>query len=154
MVPYVCRGGKVKAIIYALIGVVLYGVQNAIIDVKLKQYSTVSLLVWFYLALLPCGLLLLGFQKYTGQEIVAPKGGDLWAMVAVGVMFFIADYFYLGAYTNGSDVVTITLLLVLMPVIGAAVKFLWVGERPNLCHLAAFACATLAVVFVALAAKR
>ena len=138
-----------KSIVYAIIGVVLYAVQNVLIDVKLKEYSTVSLLLGFYLMLLPLALGLFLYQKYMGQGVLVPTGDALKVVAAVAFMFFVADFFYIGAYTSGGNVVVVTIMLVLMPVIGALLKFLWVKEIPTPYHVAGFVCAMLAVVFIA-----
>ncbi len=139
-----------KSIIYALIGIVLYAIQNTIIDVKLKQYPTVSILLGLYTVLLPlaCGLFI--YQKIVGQPVLIPSGDALKTLAGVAIMFFVADFFYVGAYTAGGNVVVVTLLLVLMPVIGALMKFFWVKESPTPYHFASFACAALAVMFIAI----
>jgi drug/metabolite transporter (DMT)-like permease len=139
-----------KSIIYALIGIILYAVQNTIIDVRLKQYSTVSLLVGMYIILLPLGVGLFLYQKYMGQAMITPSGNDFKIVAFVAAMFFIGDFFYVGAYTSGGNVVTITILLVLMPVIGGLMKFWWLKESPTPYHFVAFVCAALAIVFIAL----
>jgi len=139
-----------KSIVYALIGLTLYAVQNVIIDVKLKQYSTMGLLVGFYLVMLPVGLGVIFYQKYTGQSLSIPSGNAMGIVAAVALMFFIADFFYIGAYTSGGSAVPITILAALVPVVCALLKFLWVKEVPTRFHLAGFACALLAIVFIAL----
>jgi drug/metabolite transporter (DMT)-like permease len=138
-----------KLIIFALIGVVLYAIQNTLIDVKLKGYSTVGILLRFYIVLLPLALGLFLYQKIAGQPLVIPSGDALKVLAAIAVMFFVADFFYIGAYTSGGNVVVVTILLVLMPVLGALMKYVWVKEVPTPYHLASFVCATLAVVFIA-----
>lgn len=138
-----------KSIIFAVIAITLYAIQNTLIDVKLKQYSTVSLLVGFYLILLPLGLGLFLFMKMTGQPIAVPTDDSLKILGVVAVAFFVADFFFIGAYTSGGDVVTITIITVLMPVIGAVLKFLWVKEVPTTYHFAGFAFAALAIIFIA-----
>lgn len=138
-----------KSFIYALIGIILYAVQNTIIDVRLSKYSTVNLLVGWYVVLLPLAVGLYFYQKFFGTPAEMPAGSDLSLLVAVAVMFFIADFFYIGSFTAGGNVVTITILLVLMPVIGSLMKFVWVREVPTSYHFAAFFFAFLAVVFIA-----
>jgi drug/metabolite transporter (DMT)-like permease len=142
----------VKSIVYALIGIVCYAITNTIIDVRLKQYSTISLLVGWYIVLFPLTLGLYLYQRSMGAPTRLPSGNDLSFLVLVAMIYFIADYFYIGAFTVGgtSNVVTITILLVLMPVIAALIKFVWVKESPTPYHFAAFACALLAVLFVAM----
>ena len=139
-----------KPILYAVIAVVLYGVQNVLIDVKLKQYSTIALLLGFYLVLLPLGLGTFIYLKLSGQPVQLPTGPDLKILAVVAVMFFIADVFYVSAYTSGGEVISITILAVLMPVVGGVVKYLWVKETPTKYHVVALVFAALAILFVAI----
>jgi drug/metabolite transporter (DMT)-like permease len=139
-----------KSIIFALVGVILYAIQNTIIDVKLKQYSTVSLLMGLYIILLPLAVGLFLYQKFTGQAVIIPSGSSFKILAAVAIMFFVTDFFYIGAYTSGGNVVVITILLVLMPVIGALIKFMWVKEIPTPYHFAGFIFAMIAVIFIAI----
>jgi drug/metabolite transporter (DMT)-like permease len=144
-----------KTTLFALIGVIMYAIQNTIIDVRLKQYSTVSLLIGWYGVLLPLAVGLFVYQKIIGSPVVIPTGSNLWMLVAVAVMFFVADFFYIGAYTAGGDAVTITILLAMMPVVAALMKFVWVKEIPTFYHVVGFICALFAVGFVAVGnAKR
>jgi len=89
------------SLVYALIGIVLYAIQNTIIDVRLKQYSTVNLLVGWYIVLLPLAVGLFFYQRFIGTPTPFPSGNDLKVLAAVAVMFFIADFFYVGAFTAG-----------------------------------------------------
>ncbi len=138
-----------KSITWALIGIVLYAIQNTIIDVRLSKYSTVSLLVGWYIMLLPLALGLYLYHRYFGSPTPFPAGADLKLLAAVAVMFFIADFFYIGAFTAGGNAVTITILLVLMPVVASVMKFVWVKEVPTPYHFAAFLLAFGAVALVA-----
>ncbi|MBX4195457.1 hypothetical protein KW796_00670 [Candidatus Parcubacteria bacterium] len=138
-----------KPTVYAVIGLVMYGLQNAIIDIKLKGYSTVSLLVGFYLILLPLGLGLFLYQKYVGQPLVIPSGSAMMTVSAVAIMFFIADFFYIGAYTNGGNAIAITILAALVPVVVALVKFGVIREVPTPYHFGGFVLALMSVMLVA-----
>ena len=144
-----------KPIIYALVGLFLYAVQNTIIDVKLKDhFSTISLLVCFYLVMLPCGLLLFAYKRYTGETVTLPTGSLLAIVAVVALMFLIADFFYVGAYTSGGSAVPITILAALIPVVCAVMKFVWVKEVPTRYHLAGFVCALAAIAFIAVGNPR
>jgi len=48
------------------------------------------------------------------------------------------------------NAVAITIMLVLMPVVAALMKFVWVKESPTPYHLAGFIFAFIAVAFVAI----
>ena len=137
-----------KSIVYACIAIMLYAIQNTIIDVKLKNNSTASLLLVFYIVLLPLAIGLFCYQKLSGQAVTIPQGNTLWIVVAVAVMFFVADFFYFGAYTSGGDVATITIILVLMPVVSALIKFLWVKDVPTPYHMIGFVFAAISVIFI------
>ncbi|MDO8565144.1 MAG: DMT family transporter [bacterium] len=139
-----------KPIVYAVIGVLMYGVQNAIIDLRLREYSTVGLLIGWYVTMLPLGLILFAYQKYSGQPIQLPPQDAMKIVGAVAVMFFIADFFYISAFTSGGNAIAITILAVLVPIVVAIAKFVMTREMPTGYHFAAFACATLAVALVAI----
>ena len=139
-----------RPIIYAVSGIILYGLMNAVIDVKLRQYSTVGLLIGWYVTMLPMGILLFVYQRYSGQTIVLPPPDAMKIVAAVAAMFFIADFFYIGAFTNGGDALTITILALLVPLVVAVTKFAWVGATPNRYHIIALICGALTVTFVAL----
>ncbi len=79
-----------------------------------------------------------------------PSGNLLLLAGAVGLMFLLADFFYIGAYTSGGSAVPITILAALVPVVCAIMKFVWVKEIPTRYHLAGFACALLAITFIAI----
>jgi drug/metabolite transporter (DMT)-like permease len=139
-----------KSLMYAVIAMVLYAIQNTVIDVKLKQYSTLSLLLWFYIVLLPLAAIFLGLQKLTGQDVSLPSGNTLKLVILVATMFFIADFFFVGAYTSGGDVVAITVTISLMPVVGALIKYFWVKETLTRYHFGAIVLGLSAVVLVAI----
>ncbi|MEY2640871.1 MAG: hypothetical protein RL150_264 [Candidatus Parcubacteria bacterium] len=143
-----------KTTLYALIGIVLYAIQNAIIDVKLKQYSPTGILLGFYIILLPLALGLFLWQKASGQPVGIPTGKPFLILSLVAVMFFIADFFYIGAYTSGGNVVTVTILLSLMPVIGGIIKFFWVRDVPNGWQVTSFGFALIAVICIAIGNTR
>jgi drug/metabolite transporter (DMT)-like permease len=139
-----------KPFLFAFFAIILYAVQNALIDEKLRRYSTASLLVGFYLVMLPLGGLFLGYMKATGKPIEVPVGNHLWILIAVAVMFFLADLLYLGAYTNGGNAIMITILVVLVPVLVALIKFVWFKYTPTNYHIASFFFALLSIVFIAI----
>jgi hypothetical protein len=69
-------------------------------------------------------------------------------VIAVGALFFVADLFYVGAYTNGGSLLAITTLVVLFPAIAQLIKFTWVGGRMNYYYLVGYILAALAVILI------
>jgi drug/metabolite transporter (DMT)-like permease len=138
-----------KPIILASIGIVFYTMSNVIMDVKLKQYSIFSILLWLYIFCTPIALSGLIYQKLMGQGLVFPAGKVLLLIAVVGLMFIVGDILYLGAFKK-SNVVALTSLLALMPVVAAITKFVWVGEIPTTYHFGGFAFAAVAVILIAI----
>ena len=128
----------------------MYSILNTIIEVKLKHLPTFSLLCTLYLILLPVVTTIFLIQKRIDPSMSFPTGDTLWVVAAVAVMFLIADYMYYGAFAKGGNVVTITTLLVLMPVLSGLLKFLWVKELPTPYHFGAVVLAAGAVILVAI----
>jgi drug/metabolite transporter (DMT)-like permease len=139
-----------KAVSFAIIAIVLYAVQNALIELFLRKYSAVGILVISYIVMLPLCLGSILVMRATGQEITYPVGKDLWILVAVATMFFAADFLYVKAYTVGASALVVTTCLVLMPVVATAFKAIWVREAPSVYQVGAFVCAAAAVTMIAL----
>ena len=138
-----------KPIIFAVLAVIIYGSLNVILEQKFDKYNTVALSLLFTLPFVPIALTLLSIQKLNGGNISFPRGGLFWFIMLLGVFYFLADYFYLGAFTSGGDAVTIATIVLIAPVVTAVVRHIWVGGYPNGYQMAAYALAALAVLLVA-----
>jgi drug/metabolite transporter (DMT)-like permease len=139
-----------KTILLPLAGIVLYTILNTIIEVKLKHLQTTSLMCGLYIVLLPVVTGIFLMNKRLDPSMSLPTGNTRWIVVGVALMFLLADYLYYGSFSRGGNVVTITTLLVLMPVISGIIKFVWVKESPSPYHISAIIFATIAVILVAL----
>jgi drug/metabolite transporter (DMT)-like permease len=139
---------KSKPIVFASAGMLFYALQNVIIEQKLAKYHVLSLLLYFYLAMLPLALAGLGYLKITHQPILAPTGNAILIALAVGAMFFVADLFYIGAYSAKGTLVTITTISILFPAVASIIKYVWVGGLPNRYQMIGYALAVLAVLCV------
>src|SRR5262249_18732533 len=112
-----------RPILYAFLAMCLYALQNVLLEVRLSKYSTMGLLVYWYFTLAPLALIGLGYLYLTGQHLSLPTRADAPLVVTVGALFFVADLFYVGAYTSGGKLLAITALLVLFPAIAQVIKF-------------------------------
>ena len=137
-----------RPVLYAFVAMWLYALQNVLLEVKLSKYSTMGLLVYWYFTLAPLALAGLGYLYLTGHELFLPSRSDAPMVIAVGALFFVADLFYVGAYTNGGELLAITTLVVLFPAIAQLIKFTWVGGKVNYYHLAGYALAAVAVILI------
>ncbi len=120
-----------KPVIYAVVALFLYATQNVVLEQKFSGYSTVTILLCLYAVMLPTALIQLGFMHASGQTITAPNGVMIIVALGVGLVYYFADYFFVGAYTHGGSVTTITTIVIMLPVFASIVKFFWVGGLPN-----------------------
>jgi len=137
-----------RPIFYAFISIWLYAAQNVVIEMRLAKYTTMSLMLYWYVTMAPLALAGLLYMRIKGQAVAMPSGTDAILAVMVGVMFFLADMFYIGAYTNGGSLLAVTTLVVLFPAAAQLIKFILAGSRPNYYHLAGYILAALAVILI------
>ena len=144
------RGGVMKPAWMAVVAMVIYAFQNVVMEQKFgSKYSIFPLLVYIYLAMLPLALGGWAYLRMTGQPVVQPSGSMIILTILVGLAYFIADSFYLGAYTGGGDVLTVTARVVMIPVLASAIKYFWTGGLPNLYQVIGYILAVAAVIMVA-----
>lgn len=137
-----------KPVIFAILGIILYSMVGVVIEQKLERFSTVSLVLLTTVPMVAVAIVWLASQKATGQAIAFPSGNYLWLALGIGLLYYAADYFFLGAFTSGGNALVIATLVALSPVVTALVKFLWLGSKPNGYQVAAYLCALAAVILV------
>ena len=137
-----------RSVVYAFLAMWLYAFSNVIIEIKLAKYTTMGLLLYWYFTLAPLALAGVGYMYLTGQKISMPNGGDARMAIASAIVFFVADYFYIGAYTSGGSLLAVTTLVVLFPAIAQFIKLVWVGGSMNYYHVFGYILAALAVILI------
>jgi len=137
-----------KPAIYAVVALFLYATQNVVLEQKFNGYSTVTILLCMYAVMLPAALIQFGYMHVSGQAIVAPNGMMILVALGVGLVYYFADYFFIGAYTQGGSVTTITTIVIMLPVFASIVKFFWVGGLPNGYQIGGYALAVGSVFLI------
>ena len=137
-----------RPVLYAFVAMCLYALQNVLLEVRLSKYSTLGLLVYWYFTLAPLALVGIGYLYLTGRNLALPSRLDVPIVISVGVLFFVADLFYVGAYTSGGNLLAITTLVVLFPAIAQLIKFAWVGGTMNYYHLVGYILAAIAIILI------
>mgnify|MGYP001581267508 CR=1 FL=1 len=128
--------------------VVFYALQNVIMEMKFAKYSTVAILVIGYSVMLPLTLARISQMRFTGEAVVFPTGAILAIAFMTGILWFLGDYSYVSAYTTGGDLVTITTIIALFPVVASIIKFFFTGAVPNVYQIAGWLLAIIAVYLV------
>jgi len=112
-----------RFVIYAICAAALYGLTNVIIEQKFSKYNTLTLMITYIPVILILAIAAYGLTRTTDPSFALPQGQDLWLLLAVGILFFAADYLFVGAYTNGGDLLTITTITLLFPVFAYMFKY-------------------------------
>ena len=131
---------------FAVIAVVIYAAMAILIDQYLASYAPPAILLLCYVVMAPLAAGSLGFMKYSGVETNIPKGLIVFLVFAIGLMYFVADFSYVKALSGGR-VVSVTLILILIPVLTSFLKYFFDKEIPSSDQLIAFVLAVSAVYF-------
>ena len=140
-----------KPVIFSIFAMVFYAVSNVLLESKLSKYNTFTLMI-SYLSVILFISILGRFLIKTNDGLIFefPTGWQLLLVIALGVIMFAADAFYIGAYTVGrGSIMTITCITVMFPVFAALIKFVINRDLPNMWQISGFALAAMAIMLVA-----
>ena len=145
-----------KALIFAILAPACYGLGNVLLEHKLAKYNNLTLMLVYLPVILVFALVARELVKTGDPSYAIPVGNDLWSLIILGFIFFVADYFFIGAYTNGGNLAMITLATTLLfPSSASFFKFIgskyipdMVYAPPNGWLLAGYGLAILAVLCI------
>ena len=143
-----------KPALLAIAAMVLYASQNVMMEQKLSKFSTPALLTIMYAVMFPLVLARLATMKALGEEINFPMGDALFYALLSGAIYFIADYAFVGAYTNGGSVMLVSTIVVTFPVFAAIIKYVMYGHTPNMYQVVGSVLAFAAVFLVTFGENR
>jgi hypothetical protein len=127
---------------------VFYAIANVLLDLKLSRFNNLTLMVCY--AFIVFSVALVGRQVVgmTGTSVAFPTGEAFVAVVFLGLAFAVADYFYVGAYTNGGNILLVTTITVMFPVVASLIKFGLTRTLPNGWHIGGYIAAVGAILLV------
>ncbi|MDO8622215.1 MAG: EamA family transporter [bacterium] len=137
-----------KPVLLATVAMVLYAIQNVVIEQRLSRVSVTAILVICYAIMLPLALARYSMIRMAGDAVAFPTGAVLVFTLVAGVTYFLADYSYIAAYTNGGTLMSVTTVAIMLPIFASIVKFAWARELPNGYQIAGYALAIIAIVLV------
>jgi len=138
-----------KPVVFALLGIALYTVLGVVLEQRLAKYNNMTLMCVYVPVILVAIVIARYVMKTSDPSFDFPVGWDLVIVLAVGVVCAAADYYYIGAYTNGGDLFTIMCISILMPIFASVLKFAWTMTLPNLWQVGGYVLAAGAVVLIA-----
>jgi len=144
-----------KALVYAILAPIMYALGNVLLEHKFSKFNNLTILVAYGSVIVALAVIARFLTMNTDLSYNFPVGSDLWFLLALGVIFFAGDFFFIGAYTNGGDLVTITILMILFPVFASLFKFTgsfviqeMVYAPPNLWQISGYVLAAVAVLLI------
>lgn len=137
-----------QSIIYAFIGTILYAMTGVVIEQKLEKFNTPSLVFLFMVPMIPIALVWIWAQKSLHQQVNFPSGTAFWLVMVLGVLYYFADYFYIGAFTSGGNVLTITTIVLIAPAIASIIKYYWVGGKPSALQVGGYLCIVAGMLLI------
>lgn len=138
-----------KPILFTLVATACYAVCNVLLELKFSKLNALTLMVLY--------ASVIGFTAFGMRQIVKtddpsfnfPTGTFLFLALGLGLIYMMGDWFFISAYNKGGDVVTITCITVLIPVVASLIKFSITKQLPNLWQVSGYVLAAGGVVLVA-----
>jgi hypothetical protein len=137
-----------KPTFLAVLAITLYAAQSILFEQKLAKYSAPAILTIMYVVMLPLMAARLGSMKLFGEAIAFPVGNAMMYALVCGLIYFAADYAFVGAYTSGGSLMLVSTIVTLFPVLAALIKYLFLGSVPNGYQIGGWVAAFIAVVLV------
>src|SRR5690349_15669048 len=112
-----------KPILFALVATACYAVCNVLLELKFSKLNALTLMIVYASVIWISAVSLRQLVKTNDPSFSFPAGTTLVLALVLGLIYTAGDYFFVGAYTNGGDVVTITCITILIPVVASLLKF-------------------------------
>jgi len=138
-----------KPILFTLIATGCYAVCNVLLELKFSKLNALTLMIVYASVIWVSAVGMRQMMKTNDPSFNFPVGTTLLLAIVLGLIYTAGDYFFVGAYTHGGDVITITCITVLIPVVASLIKFGVTKQMPNLWQVSGYTLAAAAVLLVA-----
>lgn len=129
-----------------LIALVAYAIPNLLLDRYLSKYSVPALLVVWEFVLFVISCIVYLYSRQTGVEMVHVELGiPLLIVIVASISYYCADYHYISAYHVSGNIVTITSMMIALPVLAGTVKSIIDWHPPSIKHVLAYVVMAIAV---------
>src|ERR1041385_4243714 len=138
-----------KPILFTLVATACYAVCNVLLELKFSKLNALTLMIIYASVILISAVCIRQMVKTSDPSFSFPTGTLLLLGIGLGLIYTTGDYFFVRAYNHGDDVITITCITVLIPVVASLIKFGVTKQMPNLWQVSGYVLAAGAVVLVA-----
>ena len=137
-----------KPALFAVLAMLFYAIANVVLEQKFSRFNNLTLMCVYVAPIMLVAIIGRAVTKTSDPTFDFPVGFDLMLLIAVGFIWAAADYFYVGAFTNGGSLLTVTSIMLLSPVVASIIKFAWVQGVPNVWQIGGYFLAVSAVLMV------
>jgi len=138
-----------KPILFTLVATLLYAVCNVLLELKFSKLNALTLMIVYASVIWISAVGMRQLVKTDDPSFSFPAGTMLLFAIVLGLIYAAGDYFFVSAYTSGGDVVTITCITILIPVVASLIKFGITKDLPNMWQVSGYVLAAGAIVLVA-----
>ena len=138
-----------KPILFTLVATACYAVCNVLLELKFSKLNALTLMIVYASVIWISAFGLRQLVKTSDPSFGFPTGTLLLLAIGLGLIYTTGDYFFVSAYNKGGDVVTITCITILIPVVASLLKFGITKQAPNLWQVSGYVLAAGAIVLVA-----
>ena len=137
-----------KPAVFALLAMVFYAVTNVVLEEKFSKFNNLTLMCVYVVPVLLVAIVGRGLVKTSDPSFDFPVGSDLFILVALGFLWAAADYFYIGAFTNGGSLLMVTSIMIMFPAVASLIKFMWTQSLPNMWQVGGYLLGVCSVMLV------
>ena len=138
-----------KPILFTLIATLCYSVCNVLLELKFSKLNPLTVMILYASVIWISAFSLRQVVKTNDPSFNLPTGTLLFIAIGLGLIYTLGDYFFVSAYHHGGDLVTITCITVMIPVVASLIKFGITKNLPNLWQVSGYVLAAGAVLLVA-----
>ena len=138
-----------KPILFTVVATALYAVCNVLLELKFSKLNALTLMIVYASVIWISAVGMRQLVKTNDPSFSFPTGTMLLVAIVLGLIYAAGDYFFVSAYNHGGDVVTITCITILIPVVASLIKFGMTKNLPNVWQVSGYVLAAGAVALVA-----
>jgi drug/metabolite transporter (DMT)-like permease len=137
-----------KPILFTLVATACYAVCNVLLELKFSKLNALTLMIVYASVIWISAVGMRQLVRTDDPSFNFPTGTLLLLALVLGLIYTTGDYFFVSAYNKGGDVVTITCITVLIPVVASVLKFSITKQLPNQWQVSGYLLAAAAVILV------
>ncbi|MDD2657807.1 MAG: hypothetical protein PHD04_04090 [Candidatus Pacebacteria bacterium] len=138
-----------KPVVFSLLAMLCYAVVNVLFEQKFAKFNNLTLMCVYLVPMLLVGVVGRSMTSTSDPSFDFPTGMSLAILIALGFIYAAADYFYIGAYTSGGELLTVSSIVVMYPIVSSLIKFVLTQGLPNAWQVSGYVLAVGAMLLVA-----